>query len=189
MSLESNNQSFDSNRTILGIVLMSTLINITAIDGMVSNQVLSCTFCKFSNPTNTDHFLCHALSNALQEGLFSFLELQGHVSIFVLRATPDILDPFACEFGMTFRSQEHSTSKLSCDILQHSLFVQKVVTHCHQMAQAGFKVDHLAKSILLTIHGVSMSVLFVNPTLLPQNLQQTLWLTLSSFVNFYFFMR
>ena len=80
-------------------------------------------------------------SHACHEIVLTLLLFQSQISVRSLAACPHVLNPFPCNFSMAFWGQHDLNAKALPNTLHHSLFVEKVIAHFHQMAQAEVRID------------------------------------------------
>ena len=80
--------------------------------------------------------------NADFEVIFPFLFVEREASKGTLCLAPEVINTFACEVSMTLWCQDGFDSETICDMLQHPLLIEKVMTHSHDVSQAGTNVKH-----------------------------------------------
>ena len=80
--------------------------------------------------------------NACLEVVLPSLLVEQQASVGTLCLAPEVINTFACELSMTLWCQDGFDSETICDMLQHPLLIEKVMTHSHDVSQAGTNVKH-----------------------------------------------
>ena len=80
--------------------------------------------------------------NADFEVIFPFLFVEREASKGTLCLAPEVFNTLARKLCVTLRCQDDFDSETICDVLQHSLLIEEVMTHSHDVSQAGISVKN-----------------------------------------------
>ena len=135
MSFELTDKLCQCHRTVSLAIMLCFLINLRGIDCMICHYILSCSPCESSYSYRCDHLFRQAIANTCLEIVLTFLFLKAHVSVCTLSTGPDILHALASKFRMTLWCQEYFDTDALCNMLQHALLVNEIMTHAHDVSQ------------------------------------------------------